>query len=72
MGDSWYQKIRCYKKRYSGVVVVFPIDVELYIAWTGGGGYYLDQNQELVKEKKIPVEMIKISVTKQNISQART
>jgi len=67
--DSWHQRFTLYKKRCSGTVVVFPIHVELYIAWIGSG-HYLNSSQEFIKKKKRPVEMIKISLVKRNISRA--
>ena len=51
-----------------GTVIVFPIHVELYIAWIGSG-HYLNSNQEFIKKKR-SVEMIKISLVKRNILRA--
>ena len=68
---GWDQSYRVLKKRASGVVIVFPIKVELYIAWMGGGRYYFDDDdQKYKKKKKRPVEKIKISVAKRNFSKA--
>lgn len=66
---GWDQSFRVFKKRVSGVVIVFPIEVELYIAWMGGGRFYFDEDdQEFKRKKSCPIEKIKLSVTKRNVS----
>lgn len=48
-------------KKESGIQIVFPIAVELYIAWMGGGRYYFDEdNNEHKRKKKCPLQKIKI------------
>jgi len=56
---GWDQSLKVLKKRVSGVVIVFPIEVELYIAWMGGGRSYFDEEDQQYKKKKSrPIEKI--------------
>ena len=40
--NGWDQSYRLYRNRASGIRIVFPIEVDLYIARIGGGRYCLD------------------------------
>ena len=73
--EGWDQNVKLYKKRYSGVKIIFPIEIKLYIAWTGGGGHFLcntNRGQHFQQKKRKPVEIMKLSIVKQNFSGART
>jgi len=68
---GWDQNIRLFKTKFSGIKIIFPIRVEVYIAWVGGRGHYFcNTNSDF--QKKRPVEMIKIHLTERNYSGART
>ena len=63
--EGWDQSYRMFSCTAAGILIVFPIEIQLYIAWLGGGRFYF-HNGEFYKKKKCPVEMMKITITKRN------